>query len=149
MNDIAVRVENLGKLYKIGARRERYRTLRDTLTEVVTAPFRRLSSVFSGPSSVLSHQSSVTGHSSSVVCPRSSVVSNDTMVLVVDDGFRLEECPIESRGLFDHAVAQARYGASIFWIRPGLLIREGVEDFLAYWQLKRDGSRRGIVEVIP
>jgi len=142
MNDIAVRVENLGKLYKIGARRERYRTLRDTLTEVVTAPFRRLRCV-SG------HQSSVTGHSSSVVCPRSSVVSNDTMVLVMDDGFRLEECPIESRGLFDHAVAQARYGASIFWIRPGLLIREGVEDFLAYWQLKRDGSRRGIVEVIP
>jgi hypothetical protein len=29
MNDIAVRVENLGKLYKIGARQERYRTLRD------------------------------------------------------------------------------------------------------------------------
>ena len=71
------------------------------------------------------------------------------VVLVMDDAFRLEECPIESRGLFDHAVAQARYGASIFWIRPGLLIGEGVEDFITYWQLKRDGSRRGIVEVIP
>jgi len=70
------------------------------------------------------------------------------VVLVMDDGFRLEECPIESRGLFDHALAQARYGASIFWIRPGLLIDEGVEDFIAYWQLKRDGSKRGIVEVI-
>jgi hypothetical protein len=70
------------------------------------------------------------------------------VVLVMDDGFRLEECPIESRGLFDHALAQARYGASIFWIRPGLLIDEGVEDFTAYWQLKRDGSKRGIVEVI-
>jgi len=70
------------------------------------------------------------------------------VVLVINDAFRLEECPIESRGLFDHAVAQARYGASIFWIRPGLLIGEGVEEFIAYWQLKRDGSRRGIVEVI-
>ena len=70
------------------------------------------------------------------------------VVLVMDDAFRLEECPIESRGLFDHAVAQARYGASIFWIRPGLLIGEGVEEFIAYWQLKRDGSRRGIVEGI-
>ena len=70
------------------------------------------------------------------------------VVLVMDDAFRLEECPIESRGLFDHAVAQARYGASIFWIRPALLIGEGVEEFIAYWQLKRDGSRRGIVEVI-
>jgi hypothetical protein len=70
------------------------------------------------------------------------------VVLIMDDGFRLEECPIEDRGLFDHAVAQARYGASIFWIRPGLLFGESVEDFIAYWQLKRDGSRRGIVEVI-
>jgi hypothetical protein len=71
------------------------------------------------------------------------------VVLVMDDAFRLEECPVESRGLFDHAVAQARYGASIFWIRPGLLIDESVEDFISYWQLKRDGSKRGIVEVIP
>ena len=70
------------------------------------------------------------------------------VILVMDDAFRLEECSIESRGLFDHALAQARFGASIFWIRPGLLIDEGIEDFIAYWQLKRDGSKRGIVEVI-
>ncbi|MEW6374226.1 MAG: hypothetical protein AB1502_00340 [Thermodesulfobacteriota bacterium] len=70
------------------------------------------------------------------------------VVLVMADAFRLEECPIESRGLFDHAVAQARYGVSIFWIRPGLLIDESVEGFISYWQLKRDGSKRGIVEVI-
>jgi len=70
------------------------------------------------------------------------------VVLVMDDGFRLEMCPIESLGLFDHAVAQARYGASIFWLRPGLLVGGSVEDFIAYWQLKRDGSKRGIVEVI-
>ena len=66
----------------------------------------------------------------------------------MDDAFRLEECPIESQGLFNHAVAQARYGVSIFWIRPGLLIDESIEDFIDYWQLKRDGSNRGIVEVI-
>jgi hypothetical protein len=70
------------------------------------------------------------------------------VVLVMDDTFRLEECPNESRGLFNHALAQARYGASIFWIRPGLLIEESIEDFIEYWQLKRDGSRHGIVEVI-
>src|SRR6266566_4746610 len=35
---------------------------------------------------------------------------NDVDVLIVlDDRFRLEDCPMESRGLFDHAVAQARY----------------------------------------
>ena len=36
------------------------------------------------------------------------------VILVMDDKFRLEECPMESHGLFDHAIAQARYGASIF-----------------------------------
>ena len=71
------------------------------------------------------------------------------VVLVMDDAFRLEDCPIEGRGLFDHAVAQARYGVSIFWVRPELLIGESIEDFVAYWQIKRGGSRRGIVEVIP
>jgi len=71
------------------------------------------------------------------------------VVLVMDEAFHLEDCPIEVRGLFDHAVAQARYGASIFWVRPGLLIGESLEDFVISWQIKRDGSRRGIVEVIP
>ncbi len=31
MNDIAIKIENLGKLYRIGAQQERYRTLRETL----------------------------------------------------------------------------------------------------------------------
>jgi hypothetical protein len=70
------------------------------------------------------------------------------VILVMDDSFRLEACPIESRGLFDHAVAQVRYGASIFWVRPPLLLGETIDDFIAYWQTKRDGSKRGIVEVI-
>jgi len=74
MSDIAIRVENLSKLYKIGALQNRYDTLRDKLTEVVTAPFRRLSSVFGGSSSVLSHRSSVLGPRSSIFGPRSSVV---------------------------------------------------------------------------
>jgi len=75
-------------------------------------------------------------------------VPNDVdVILVMDDTFRLKECPAETRGLFDHAIAQARYGASIFWIRPGLLIGENLESFVAHWQLKRDGSLRGIVEV--
>ncbi len=62
----------------------------------------------------------------------SEAAPNDVdVVLVMDDAFRWEECPLETRGLFDHAAAQARYGASIFWIRPSLLIRESVEGCLA------------------
>lgn len=75
---------------------------------------------------------------------------NDVDVIVVmDDEFRLGHCPIEAKGLFDHATAQARYGASIFWVRPGLLFGETIEDFVSYWQIKRDGLKRGIVEVVP
>ena len=70
------------------------------------------------------------------------------VVLVMAETFRLQDCPIETRGLFDHAVAQARYGASIFWVRPGLLFSESLEAFIASWQIKRDGSQRGIIEVM-
>jgi len=41
MHDIAIKIEDLGKLYKIGARQERYSTLRDTLADFFTYPFRR------------------------------------------------------------------------------------------------------------
>ena len=58
------------------------------------------------------------------------------VILVMDDAFSLADCPIEARGLFEHAVAQVRYGASIFWIRPGLLMGECLADFIAFWQSK-------------
>jgi lipopolysaccharide transport system ATP-binding protein len=41
--DVAIRVEGLGKQYRLGER-ERYRALRDTLTDALTAPFRKLRS---------------------------------------------------------------------------------------------------------
>ena len=43
MSEAIIRVEALGKLYRIGARQERYYTLRDTLTEALTRPFSKLS----------------------------------------------------------------------------------------------------------
>ena len=42
MNDIAIRVEDLGKQYKIGAQIDRYRTLRDSLVEAIRRPMRML-----------------------------------------------------------------------------------------------------------
>jgi hypothetical protein len=44
MSDIAIRVENLSKQYRIGGPQARYKTIRESLTEAVGAPFRRLSS---------------------------------------------------------------------------------------------------------
>lgn len=49
MTEVAIRVENLGKLYHIGPR-ERYKALRDTLTDALYAPLRRLRSAFQSPS---------------------------------------------------------------------------------------------------
>ena len=42
MSDIAVRTVNLGKEYQIGVQQEKYRTLRDTLTNAVMRPFRAM-----------------------------------------------------------------------------------------------------------
>src|SRR5438270_438039 len=46
MSDIAIRCEGLGKRYRIGER-ERYKALRDVITEGVVAPFRKLRGAFS------------------------------------------------------------------------------------------------------
>ncbi len=40
MTDVAITAEGLGKLYRLGSR-QRYRTLRDSLADTLTAPFRR------------------------------------------------------------------------------------------------------------
>lgn len=41
MSDVAIRVENLGKQYRIGRPQDRYRTLRETMTGAVTGMVRR------------------------------------------------------------------------------------------------------------
>lgn len=45
MSDIAIRVEGLSKRYRIGAKQEKYKTLRDTLTSGALRPFRALKSL--------------------------------------------------------------------------------------------------------
>jgi hypothetical protein len=53
----------------------------------------------------------------------------------------------EATLLFDHLVAQVHFGASVFWLRRlGILGSE--EIVIQAWQIKRDGTRRDIVEVI-
>ena len=56
MSDIAIRVENLSKQYRIGGQQAGYKTIRESLTEAVGAPFRRLSSVVRGQSSAVSNE---------------------------------------------------------------------------------------------
>jgi homopolymeric O-antigen transport system ATP-binding protein len=56
MSDIAIRCEDLGKRYRIGER-ERYKALRDVVTDGVASPFRKLRRAFS-------HNENGNGHGS-------------------------------------------------------------------------------------
>ena len=47
MSDVAVKVENLSKQYRLGGGGEGYRTLRETLVDAVKAPFQQLGRAFS------------------------------------------------------------------------------------------------------
>ena len=44
MPDIAIKIEGLSKLYRIGGKQKRYKTLRESLMTAVTAPFHRFRS---------------------------------------------------------------------------------------------------------
>jgi hypothetical protein len=69
------------------------------------------------------------------------------VILVMREDFDPAQCPPGSLALFQHGRAGAEFGASIFWVRPGMLLGEPLDQFRAHWQRKRDGIRRGIVEV--
>ena len=71
------------------------------------------------------------------------------IVLIFYDDFDLTICDEETRNLLDHRKTEDEFGASVFWIRPAMLILETLDQFIAYWQIKRDGTRRGIIEVKP
>jgi hypothetical protein len=94
-----------------------------------------------------------TGHVSRFVVFGSFVTAtpapNDVdLFLMMDDAFDASLVRGEAALLFDHAAAQAYFGASVFWVRR-LAALGGENAAIGYWQIKRDGSRRGIVEVVP
>jgi len=72
---------------------------------------------------------------------------NDVDVfMLMEDAFDVGQLTGESRLLFDHAMAQIHFGCSIFWIRR-LAALDGEQTTIAYWQIKRDGKQRGVVEI--
>ena len=68
------------------------------------------------------------------------------LFLVMNDTFDLSQVMGEARLVFDHPTAQAHFGASVFWLRR-LAALPNEEEAVLSWQLKRDGTRRGIVEI--
>jgi hypothetical protein len=94
-----------------------------------------------------------TGHQARCVVFGSFVTSkqvpNDVDIfLLMEDTFDVSQLIGEARLLFDHAVAQTRFGASVFWLRR-LALLDDEQTTLSHWQITREGSYRGIVEIIP
>ena len=69
------------------------------------------------------------------------------LFLVMEDTFDLAKVSGEARLVFDHSAAQAHFGASIFWVRRASCFPSEAE-MVSGWSLKRDGSARGIVELM-
>jgi lipopolysaccharide transport system ATP-binding protein len=65
MSDVAIRVENMGKRYRLG-QTVGYKTLRDTLANVMVAPFRRRRTISREPSST-SNEPQATKHKSDYI----------------------------------------------------------------------------------
>jgi len=72
---------------------------------------------------------------------------NDVDVfMLMEDTFDVGQLASESRLLFDHASAQSHFGGSVFWIRR-LAALGGEQATIEHWQIRRDGGRRGIIEI--
>jgi predicted nucleotidyltransferase len=70
------------------------------------------------------------------------------IILVMRDDFREQDLSEETLPVFNHLRAQRELGASVFWIRADVVLLETVDQFVAHWQVKRDLTRRGIIEII-
>ena len=73
---------------------------------------------------------------------------NDVDVfMIMDDNFDMGSLVGEPRLLFvHHGTAQDHFGASVFWMRRMAAIG-GEQAAIEDWQIKRDGTERGIVEI--
>ncbi|HWG45812.1 MAG TPA: hypothetical protein VN688_23830 [Gemmataceae bacterium] len=99
------------------------------------------------------HQLAVsTGHLARFVVFGSFVTAktdpNDVdIILLMEDSFDLAAVTGEAALVFQHMEADAHFGASVFWTkRSGAL--GGEQAMLEYWQARREGGQRGIVEIV-
>jgi predicted nucleotidyltransferase len=77
-----------------------------------------------------------------------SAKPNDVdVVVLMEDTFDLASVSGEAALVFSHMEAEAHFGASIFWARRSGALG-GEQAMIEYWQVRRDGGERGIVEII-
>ena len=93
-----------------------------------------------------------TGHLARMIVYGSFVTTkpepNDVDVfLIFDETFDSSMCDSETLLLLDHASADAHFGASVFWLRRPAAFG-GEQATIEFWQTRRDGRLRGIVEIV-
>lgn len=69
------------------------------------------------------------------------------ILLIMEDTFDLASLTGESALLFHHLEADAHFGASVFWTRRSGALG-GEQAMIEYWQVRREGGRRGIIEIV-
>jgi len=70
------------------------------------------------------------------------------VVLIMEDRFDVSVVSGDVAAVFNHSEADARLGASVFWAtRSGAF--GGEQAMVEYWQVRRGGGQRGILELIP
>src|ERR1043165_10149354 len=74
MSNLAIRWEGLSKQYRIGAPYERYKALRDVITDAAAAPFRRIRASRNGHGNSNGHHQ-----------PNTQVSIDDTYIWALDD----------------------------------------------------------------
>src|SRR5688572_23379934 len=67
--------------------------------------------------------------------------------LLMENSFDVRTLSPDARLVFDHTAAQNLLGASIFWIRRAAALG-GEQLMVEHWQIKRDGNKRGILEIV-
>jgi hypothetical protein len=69
------------------------------------------------------------------------------IILIMENTFDLAHVPGEAALVFQHMQADAHFGASVFWTKRSGAIG-GEQAMIEYWQARREGGLRGIVEII-
>jgi hypothetical protein len=69
------------------------------------------------------------------------------IIFLMEDTFDLASVSGEASLPFQHLEAEAHFGASAFWTRRSGAIG-GEQAMIEYWQVRREGGRRGIVEIV-
>jgi hypothetical protein len=69
------------------------------------------------------------------------------IILLMENTFDLASMTGEAALVFQHTEADAHFGASVFWSKRAGAVG-GEQAMIEYWQTRREGGRRGIVEIV-